>query len=101
MAGGFGGDHRNIDIGRRFDEAEMDVEAVGEHQGFALGQVGRNVGGIEVALDVIGYEDHHHVGGLGGFGGRQDSEPGGGCFGAALAVLRESDDDVESGIAEV
>ena len=70
MAGGFGGDHGDVDIGGRFDEAEVDVEAVGEHQGFAFGEVRRDVGGVEIALDVIGYEHHHHVGGFGGLGGR-------------------------------
>ena len=39
MAGSLGRDHRNIDIRGRLDEAEMDVESVGEHQGFAFGQV--------------------------------------------------------------
>ena len=61
----------------------------------------RDVGRVEVALDVIGYQDHHHVGGFGGFGRGQHGEAGGVGFGAALAVRGQADNDVEAGVAQV
>jgi hypothetical protein len=74
---------------------------VGEHQRFAFGEVRGDVGFVEIALDVIGYQDHHHVGGFGGFGGRQTVQAGGFGLGAALAVRGQADDYVEAGIAQV
>ncbi len=66
-----------------------------------LVRLGRDVGGVEVALDVIGYEHHHDVGCFGGLGGREDGESGSGGLGAALAFGREAYDNVEAGIAQV
>ena len=68
---------RHVDIRRRRDLAEVDVEAVREHERLAGGHVRRDVVVVEVALDVIGDQDHDHVGGLGGVGGGQDLEAGG------------------------
>ena len=62
---------------------------------------GRDVGGVEIGLDVIGYQDHHHVGGLGGFGRSEHGEPGGVGFGAALAFGGQADNDVEPGVAQI
>ena len=56
---------------------------------------------VEIALDVIGYQDHHDVGGFGGFGRRQHLESGGFGFGAALAAGGQADHHVEAGIAQV
>ncbi len=42
MAGTFGSDHEHVDVLRRVDGAEVDVEAVGEHQ---------RVAGLEVGSD--------------------------------------------------
>ena len=84
-----------------FDGAEVDAEAVGEHEGLAGGEVRRDLGFVEGALDVIGNQDHHDVGHFGGFGGVEHGETGGLRFGAALAVGRETDHNVEAGIAQV
>ena len=43
VAGGFGRDHGHVHILRSLDLLEMDVEAVGEHQRLALGEVRRDV----------------------------------------------------------
>ena len=41
VAGAFGGNHVNIDVFRRGDGAEVDIEAMGENQGLASLQAGR------------------------------------------------------------
>ena len=101
MAGRFGRDHRDIDVGRGLDHSEMNAEAVGEHQRLAGSQVRRNVLLIEIALNVIGREDHDHLGLLCRFGGVENLQAGGFRFGAALASRRQADNYLKSGIAQV
>ena len=48
------------------DLPEVNVEAVGEHQRLARGQVRRDLALVQIALDMIGHQNHHGVGGLGG-----------------------------------
>ena len=50
---------------------------------------------------MIGNKDHHHVGRLRGFSGCYYLEAGGFSLGAALAFLRQTDDHVEPGIAQI
>ena len=64
VAGGLGRDHGDIDIGGGSDGAEVDVEAVGEHEGLAGGHVGGDLRVVEIGLDVIRDEDHDHIGRL-------------------------------------
>ena len=52
-------------VGRRDDLSVVDVEAVGEGQGRALFEVGRNVILIERGLLFVVDENHHDVGGAG------------------------------------
>ncbi len=101
MAGRLGRDHGNIDVGGRGDLPEVNIEAVGEHQGLAGGEVRRDVARVQVALHVIRNQDHHHVGGLGGVGGGEHLQPGRFRLGAALARLRQADDHVEARIAQI
>ena len=54
MARSLGRDHGNIDVRRRRDLPEMNVEAVREHQRLAGGQVRRDVARVKIALHVIG-----------------------------------------------
>ncbi len=56
-------------LGARHDLAEMDVEAVGEEQGLALGHVGLQIVFIERGLDVVLGQDLHHLGLFGRLGG--------------------------------
>ena len=76
MARRLGRDHGNIDVGGRRDLPEVNIEAVGEHQGLAGGEVRRDVARVEVALHVIGNQDHHHVGGLCSGGRGEHLQPG-------------------------
>src|SRR5208283_2921429 len=66
-----GSDHGDIDVGGRGDLPEVNVEAVGKHQGFAGGEIGRDIAGVQIALHVVRNQDHHDVGSLGRFGGRE------------------------------
>src|SRR5438445_512086 len=91
MAGGFGGDHGDVHAFGSFDGFEVDAEAVGEHQRLAGGEVRGNFTLVERSLDVIRYQDHHDVGGFGGFGGIEHREAGGFGFGAAFAGGGEAD----------
>ena len=61
-----GRNHGHIHIRRRRDLLEVDVEAVGEHQGLAGGHVGRDLVLVEISLNVVGHQDHDYVRGLGG-----------------------------------
>ena len=101
MAGGLGRDHRHIDVGRRIDLPEVNVEAVREHQRLAGGQMRRDVALIQVALHVIGNQHHHDVGCLGGIGRRQHAQPGRFGLGAALARFRQAHHDLQAGIAQI
>ena len=76
MAGRFGGDQRDINVGGRLDRAEVDVEAVREHQRLARGEVRRDVLGVDVGLRLIGDQDHDDVGPLGGVGDGEHVEAG-------------------------
>ena len=101
VAGRLGRDHGDIDIGGRSDGAEVDVEAVGEHERLAGGHVGSDLVVIEIGLYVIGHQDHHHVGRLSGIGGGKDFESGGLGLGGALAAGAETDHYIDAGIAQI
>ena len=101
MAGSLGGDHADVNVGRGLDRAEVDAEAVREHQGLASRKVRGDVGLVQRALDVVRNEDHHDVGGLDCVGCLHDCQTGGLDLCAALAVCREAHNHVEPGIAQV
>ena len=102
VAGRFGRDHGNIDVGGRLDLAEVDVESVGEHQRFAGGQMRGDVLVIQVALDMIGDQDHDHIGGFGGFGSVEATlRPAASALARDLLLGIEPDHHVDAGIAQV
>ena len=68
MARTLGRDHHHVEIGARLDQVEMDVEPVGEHQRRAFLHVGVELIVIDVGLQLVGREHHHHVGPFGGLG---------------------------------
>ena len=85
VAGALGGDHADVDAGRRVDALEVDVEAVGEHEQRAGAEVGRDLGVVDGLLLGVGDQDHDRVGaghGL-GHGGHAEARLGG--QGPALA----------------
>ena len=83
MAGALGGDHDHVDVLGRHDLAEVDVEAVGEHQRLAVLQVGRDVVLVDDGLRLVGDQHHDDVGLLGGLGGGEDLKP---AFSARLPL---------------
>ena len=68
VAGPLRRDHQHIEIAARFDQIEMDVEAMREHQGRALLEIVFEVIAIDVALQLVRGEQHHHIGPFGGIG---------------------------------
>ena len=101
MAGGLGRDQRDVDAGGRRDGAEADVEAVREHQGLAGGEVGLDVGVVDLGGGLVGREVHDDVGPLADLGDGVDDEAG---FAGALGVGRvgaEADADIDAGVLEV
>ena len=79
----------------------MDVEAVREHERLAGRHVRRDLLVVQVALDMIGDQDHHHLGGFGGVGDRHHFQAGGFRFRPGLAALIEADHYVHARIAQV
>src|SRR6185437_12307130 len=105
VAGAFGGDERDVDVGGRVDGAEADVEAVREHQGLglAVGAFGLQAG-LDLLVDLrgglVGNEEHDGVGPLGGFGGAGDFEAGElGLFGVGGAGA-QADLDLHARVLE-
>ena len=81
--GPFGRDHEHVDALGRGDVAEADVEAVAEDQGVAGREVGLDGLGVELALLVVGRQDHDDVGLLHRLGRREDAQALGLGLGAA------------------
>ena len=77
MAGAFGGDHANSDVGSGLDQFEVDVQAVAEEDGIAVFEMRFDVCGKDVGLGGVGGQQHDQVGPFGGFGVALDGEA---CF---------------------
>ena len=95
------GDHADVDAGRRLDLAEVDREAVGEHQQVALGDPVLDLGLPDVGLALVGKQDHHHVAGAGGVGDVHHLESVLLGLGARARVGAQADDDVDPRVLEV
>ena len=54
VAGGLRCDQGNVDVGRRLDGLEADVEPVGEHQHLPGAEVRRDLLGIDAGLGGVG-----------------------------------------------
>jgi hypothetical protein len=74
VAGALGRDHHHVEVDTRLDQVEMDVEAVREHQRRALLHMVGEVLAIDVGLQLVGREHHHHVRPFGGGGDVHDLE---------------------------
>jgi hypothetical protein len=101
VAGGLGRDHGHVDVGRRHHLVEVDVEAVGEHQHLALAEPALDRLLVDLALGLVGEEDHHDVAGLRGLVHRHDLEAV--LLGArpALRALVEAHDHVLPRVLQV
>jgi hypothetical protein len=94
VARALGGDHDDIDVGRRHDLAEADVEAVREEQGVARRGSGRCAGLVHVALLGVGQQNHDQIRPLGNglVGRRLHLEPGGLGLRLRRRPLAQADD---------
>ena len=96
VARALGRDHADVDVAGRVDPAEVDVEAVGEHQELARLQVGQDLGVVDGLLARVGHRDHDHVRRAHRVGHVGDPEPGVGGERALLGAGREADHDVHA-----
>ena len=62
MAGGFGRDHGDVNVAREMDRAIADVEAVGEHEHFAGGEMRRDIFFVDRWLRGVRRENHDDIG---------------------------------------
>src|SRR5690606_21883036 len=92
--------HRDVDVGRRLDEAVADVEAVAEEQGVALLQVRRDLLGVDLPLLGVGRQDHDQVGFLDRLSGRQHPQAFFLGLGLGLGALVQTDADVDTGVPQ-
>ena len=79
-------DHADVDAGRRLDLAEVDREAVGEHQQVAGGDPVPDLGLPDLGLLLVRQQDHHHVAAAGRLGHVEHLSPSA----SASARLAES-----------
>ena len=101
VAGTLRGDHPDVDVARRVDPPEVDVEAVGEHDELAGPEVRRDLGVVDGLLAGVGDEDHHGVRGLDRVG--HVGDPQARLLGQrpALRPGRQPDDHLDPRLVEV
>ena len=95
-------DHQHVDVGARLDQVEVHVEAVREHQRRALLHVGGEVIAIDVGLQLVRGEHHHHVGPFGGLGDLHHLELLGlGLLHAGRGLAQRDRDVLDAAIAQI
>ena len=75
VARALGRDHDHVDVGGRIDQAEMDVEPVGEGQRAARLHLACDLVGVDCGLMLVRGKDHQHIGPFRGLGYRLHREP--------------------------
>ena len=101
MTGAFGRDHDNVDVCGGNDLFEVDVEAVGESEGLAFGQVGSDLGFVNIGLLLVGDQDHDDVCSLGSFCNGHNGQTGFFRLLSGLGAAIQADNNVNAGIAQV
>ena len=94
-------DERDVDALVRLDLVEVDREAVGEQQRVARRDAVLDLALPELALELVGEQDHHHVAEAGGLCDVDDLEAGGLGLGDRGRVGTKADDDVDAGVLQV
>ena len=94
------GDHRHVDVRRRLDQLEADVEAVAEEERLAGGQVRRDRLGVDLPLRGVRRQHHDHVGLGGRLGRREHPQALLLGLGPALRALRQTDHHVDARVAQ-
>ena len=101
VAGALGGDHDDVVAGGDLNVAVADVEAVREEEGGAFLQVGGDLLGVDVALDLVGQQHGDDVALGDGLGHVLDLEASGLSLGPRGGTGAQADDHVNSGILQV
>ena len=101
VAGTLGGRHEHVHPGGGHDLLVADVEAVGKGDGFPLGQVGGDLGGVHLRLTLVVDENHDHVGGLRGLSHGQNGEAVLLRHWPALAAAAQTDHHVAAAVPQV
>ena len=101
VARSLGSDHRYVDGRFGLDLAEVDVETVGEHQRLAYAQVGGDRVAVDLSLQMVGDQHHHHVRPGRCVGGRQHANARVLGLCDAGTVRAQPDGDFHSRIAQV
>jgi hypothetical protein len=96
-----GGDHADVDAGRRLDLVEVDGEAVGEEEQVAGGDPVGDLRLPDLRLPLVGEENHDDVAAAGGVGDAEDFESRGFGLGTAGRVGTQADDDVDARVLQV
>ena len=65
VAGALGSDHDDVHVLGSGDGLEVDVEAVCKGQCLALGHVGSHLRVVDIGAQLIGYQHHDNIAGLG------------------------------------
>ena len=101
MTGAFGGHHGDVHVRRGDDLAEVDVEAVGEHEHLARGKMGPYGLLVDLGLDLVRHQDHDDVGlGAGLLRGKGLKAVGLGLL-VASPSFSQAHDDVKPAVPQV
>ena len=102
VAGALRRDHDHVDIRRGLDQAEMDVEAVGESEGGTLLHVALKIVFPDRSLVFVGREDHQDVGPPSRFLVAQHLEAGAfGLLGACRTRTQGDGNFLDAAVAQV
>src|SRR4051812_29615355 len=99
MTGTLWRDHAHVDVGRRRDVAEADVEPVREENRVTVFDVGLDRLRVNLALGRVGREHHHEVSLRAGVERRQDAKSLGLGGSTRLGRLGQTDAYVDTGVA--
>jgi hypothetical protein len=101
VAGALRGGERDVDAGGRRDLVVVDAEAVAEEQQVALGDPVADLGLPDLAVQLVGDEEHHDVALAGRVGDAEDLVAVVAGLLHGLRVLAQADDDVDARVLEV
>ena len=101
MTRSLGGGHHDIDAGGRHDAVEADVEAMGEEDGVAVGEVRGDLRLVHRLLLGVRKQDHDGVGPLRGLRDRHHGQALGLGLGLRGGTVAQADDHVDARFLEI
>ena len=101
VSGGLGRNHRDVNVSRRLDRPEADIEAMGEHQSLPCREVGRDFFLVDVRLNRVRHQNHDDVGPGCNFSDCSDRQAAGLGFGSRFAAGGQSDSHVNAAVLQV